>query len=70
MCTSEGSAGLGFRRVIFDDVMSYNSLTTLLFRPPFQYLFGISMVSSGIGMVVRILDMSIKFELSGLQMVP
>ena len=28
MCTSEGSACLGFRRVIFDDIMSYNSLTT------------------------------------------
>ena len=28
VCTSEGSARLAFRRVIFDDIMSYNSLTT------------------------------------------
>ena len=29
LCTSEGSACLGFRHVIFDYVMSYNSLTII-----------------------------------------
>ena len=29
VCTSEGSACLDLRRMIFDDVMSYNSLTTI-----------------------------------------
>ena len=31
VCTSEGSACLGFRVVILDDVMSYNLLTTILY---------------------------------------
>ena len=34
VCTSEGSACPALRHVIFDDVMSYNSLTTEYIRIP------------------------------------
>ena len=41
VCNSESSARLGLRRVIFDDVMSYNSLTTLLISLTQHFLTGL-----------------------------
>ena len=42
VCTSEGSACLGFRHVIFDDVMRYNSLTTSIIWVRYNYHLKVS----------------------------